>query len=203
MLTEIEIDIFLSDQEIQNACTELRKEFIKNEAKYLEINDHDFLSLVMMAAPVDIALANGSISFREEMRLNKQARKYSKGGYFLKKDPVVHAMKYLIKGFDKWRDPFFALIKMILDKFVRHNKDLVALMNSEKLMSGDYKKDILNTPFIVVRLFASLFLKQDENIVSTRSVEKADYERIVYIGKKLDLDSFPIFKEFCETFEVK
>lgn len=202
MLSEIEIDIFLSDVDVQEACSNLRKEFIKNEARYLEINDHDFLSLVMMAAPVDIALANGSISFREEMRLNKQARKYSKGGYFLKKDPVVHAMKYLIKGFERWREPFFDLIKLILDKFVRHNPELINLMHSSKLHSGDYKKDILNTPFIVVRLFASLFLKQDENIISVRKIAKADFERVRYIGKKLELDSFPIFKEFCETFEL-
>ena len=41
-------------------------------------------------------------------------RKLSKGGYFLKKDPVVYSMKYLIKNYTIWEDKFFNLINMAM-----------------------------------------------------------------------------------------
>ncbi len=96
MFTEYEVELMIEDPKIQEATFELKKDFIKTEAPYLEISDQDFFSLVMLSPTVGIALANGSVSLFEELALNKKARKLSKGGYFLKKDPVVYAMKYLI-----------------------------------------------------------------------------------------------------------
>ncbi len=92
---------------ILEATKALKQEFVNKEAEFLDISDHDFLALAMMTPTVGIALANGSVSLFEELALNKKARKLSKGGYFLKRDPVVDGMKYLIKDFDIWRNKFF------------------------------------------------------------------------------------------------
>ncbi|MGB3465403.1 MAG: hypothetical protein WBA74_09035, partial [Cyclobacteriaceae bacterium] len=89
MFTEYEIETMVERESILSAVNELKIDFLKTEAPYLEISDHDFLSLVMMTPTVGIALANGSVSLFEELALNRKARKLSKGGYFIKKDPVV------------------------------------------------------------------------------------------------------------------
>ena len=111
MFTEYEIETMMEYPEVQSAALELKKEFLKAEAPYLEISDEDFFSLIVMTPTIGIAMADGSISLWEEMALNKKARKLSKGGYFMKKDPVVYAMKYLIKNYDNWSDRFFEVLK--------------------------------------------------------------------------------------------
>jgi len=102
MFTENEVSALINDEDILAKTVELKKQFITKEAQFLEINDHDFLSLVILAPSVGVALANGSVSLFEEISLNKKARKLSKGGYFMKKDPVVVAMGYLIKNYNDW-----------------------------------------------------------------------------------------------------
>ena len=120
MFTENEIGALILDPDIKESTEKLREKFIEEEAPFLEISIHDFLSLILITPSVGIALANSKVSLMEEMALNKKARKYSKGGYFLKKDPVVTAMGYLIKHYDIWSEIFYAHIKklvgLMLDK---------------------------------------------------------------------------------------
>ena len=106
MFSENEIAILLENKEISQATEEAKNDFKLNQVEMLEIENHDFLALVMMAPPIGIALANGSISLFEDLALNKLARKMSRGGYFMKVDPVAHAMKYLVKHFDRWESRF-------------------------------------------------------------------------------------------------
>ena len=49
MFTEYEIATMIGDEEILKATEELKKDFIRKEAPYLEVNDHDFFSLIMLA----------------------------------------------------------------------------------------------------------------------------------------------------------
>ena len=203
MFTEYEVELMIEDSKIQEATFELKKDFIKTEAPYLEISDQDFFSLVMMAPTVGIALANGSVSLFEELALNKKARKLSKGGYFLKKDPVVYAMKYLIKNYTIWEDKFFALIKLAMRES----------FNLEEMKTGDgqniefddnmYKKSVMNTPYIFIRFIASFFLNEDEDIINSRSMVQKDYEKLIDIGHKLELDRVPVYQMFTKTFKVK
>ncbi len=203
MFTEYEIETMVENQSIIDATTQLKKDFIKAEAPYLEISDQDFLSLVMMAPTVGIALANGSVSLFEELALNKKARKLSKGGYFMKKDPVVYAMKYLIKTYDKWEDKFFDVIKLSMEELFQ-KKDLEANHDPNQEFSyEDYKIKVLKQPYIFIRFLASFFLEDDENIITYRSMNKTDYGRLVEIGNKLELDRIPLFHEFLKTFKVK
>jgi len=203
MFTEYEIETMVEIPEILEAATELKNEFLKIEAPYLEINDHDFFSLVMMAPTIGIALADGTISLFEEIALNKKARKLSKGGYFMKKDPVVYSMKFLVKNYFNWSDKFFGVLNIAIKKAC----DLDNVTERRIDTTGEvdykaYKKEVLNSPHILIRFIASFFLENEEDIInSNHKVGKDEYQRMVLIGEKLGLDNLVVFQMFCQTFK--
>ena len=82
MFSEYEVETFMKIPEVNERVKSLKKDFITSEAKFLEISDHDFLSLILMTPSVGVANANENISLFEEIVLNKMARKMSKGGLF-------------------------------------------------------------------------------------------------------------------------
>lgn len=205
MFTEYELESMVEIPEILEATQVLKKDFIKSEAPYLEISDHDFFSLVMMSPMVGVAMANGSISFFEERSLNKKARKLSKGGYFMKKDPVVYAMQFLIKKFDNWDNKFYALLKTAIETSFHYEgikKEKIA--ESAAVSYSEYKKTVLRQPYILIRFIASFFLENDEEIISNeRTIGKAEHASMVRIGEKLGLQEIPVFQMFCKTFTIK
>ncbi len=203
MLTEFEIETMMEIPAVLEATQKLKKDFIRTDAPYLEIADHDFFGLVMLSPTVGIALANGSVSLFEELALNKKARKASKGGYFLKKDPTVHAMKFLLKNYDKWEEKYFDVLKIAM----KHSFDIDKFKSSVPLTGevsyDDYKMEVLKSPYILIRFLSSFFVNDEEDIVQRRTVNKTDYERMVEIGGKLGLDRLPVYYKFCQTFKVK
>ncbi len=206
MFTEFEIETMMEIPEIREATFELKKEFIKSEAPYLEVSDHDFFSLVMMTPTLGMALADGNVSLFEELALNKKARKLSKGGYFMKKDPVVYAMKFLLKGYDKWSEKFL----YILRKSIEHSFHYEGLEKTESFDDNievtyeSYKKEVLRTPYILIRFIASFFLESEEDIINDkRHIRKSEYKRMLEIGDQLGLSLVPVFQMFCKTFQVK
>jgi hypothetical protein len=205
MFTEYEIASMIEIPEIHEATMVLKKDFIRNEAPYLEISDHDFFSLVMMTPTVGIALANGSVSLFEELALNKKARKLSKGGYFMKKDPVVYAMKFLIKKYDTWSDKFLALLKMAIESsFHYEGVDKIAFDDNMDVSYKEYKRELLKQPYILIRFIASFFLENDEEIISeNRAVGRMEYNVMLKLGESLGLKEIPVFQMFIKTFTVK
>lgn len=203
MFTEYEVEFMIEDPKIQEATFELKKDFVKTEAPYLEISDQDFFSLVLLAPTVGIALANGSVSLFEELALNKKARKLSKGGYFLKKDPVVYAMKYLIKNYTIWEDKFFNLINLAMHECLDLESMKTATGKQVEFDDSKYKSEIMNTPYIFIRFLSSFFLNEDEDIINSRSMVLKDFEKLMDIGHKLELDGVPVFQMFTKTFIVK
>lgn len=203
MFTEYEIETLIENEVIQKATFELKKEFIKNEAPYLEISDQDFFSLIVMAPTVGVALANGSVSLWEEMALNKKARKLSKGGYFMKKDPVVFGLKYLIKQYNNWEDEFMNIIRLTMEV----SFDVASLEadydSSKEVTQSEYRDEVLKAPYIFIRFLSSFFLDDDEDIISPRKISKVDYGQVQAIGEKLGLHKIPLFHYFCSTFIVK
>lgn len=203
MFTEYEIETLIENEVIQKATFELKKEFIKNEAPYLEISDQDFFSLIVMAPTVGVALANGSVSLWEEMALNKKARKLSKGGYFMKKDPVVFGLKYLIKQYSNWEDEFMNIIRLTMEV----SFDVASLEadydSSKEVSQSEYRDEVLKAPYIFIRFLSSFFLDDDEDIISPRKISKVDYGQVQAIGEKLGLHKIPLFHYFCSTFIVK
>ena len=203
MFTEYEIESMIAYPEVLEATRTLKKDFLKTEAPYLEISDDDFFSLIIMTPTIGIAMADGKITLFEEMALNKKARKLSKGGYFMKKDPVVYAMKFLIKNYDEWQDKFFEVLKMTikvtcgLDGMNKNPFDA-----SQEVDYHEYREAILHSPYLLIRFIASFFLENDEDIINeNHKIGKSEYEKLVMIGEKLDLHHLSVFKMFCKTFK--
>lgn len=203
MFTEYEIETMVEYPEVKEATLKLKKEFLKAEAPYLEITDEDFFSLIIMTPTIGIAMADGTISLFEEMALNKKARKLSKGGYFMKKDPVVYAMKYLIKNYYNWSDRFFEVLKITiqttckLDQLPKHKVDPAGVVDYR-----EYKIAVLESPYLLIRFIASFFLENDEDIInSNHKIGKTEFQRMELIGGKLELDKVPVFQMFCQTFK--
>lgn len=203
MFTEYEIESMIAYPEVLEATKILKKDFLKTEAPYLEVSDEDFFSLIIMTPTIGIAMADGKITLFEEMALNKKARKLSKGGYFMKKDPVVYAMKFLIKNYDNWQDKFFEVLKMTikvtcgLDSMNANPFDA-----NQEVDYHEYREAILHSPYLLIRFIASFFLENDEDIINeNHRIGKSEYEKLVLIGEKLDLHHLSVFKMFCKTFQ--
>lgn len=205
MFTENEVAAIISKEEVRQKVIELRKDFLNSEAQYFEINEHDFLSLMIMTPTIGIALANGSVSLFEEMALNKKARKLSLGGYLLKKDPVVVGMGFLIKAYDRWNQRFYQDLSDILWTLI--DKDSLIGETSqieESSTNHEYSLNGLNMPFLFIRCLTSFFMSdEDEDIVKERTVSKVELEVIKDIASKLGFDQIPFFQKFVTTFKSK
>lgn len=204
MFTENEVGALLKYPGIQDKIAELKLQFINEEAEFLEIESHDFLSLILLTPSVGIALSNGSVSLFEEMALNKKARKLSKGGYWMKKDPVVIAMKHLIDGYDKWAPVFYESIKNLMDKTVDLNSQLNKSFNIAEAKESEQCVQILKSPFIIVRFLTSFFMNdEEEDILTERKISKVEYNRVTEIAGQLGLVELPIYQIYHSKLIVK
>ncbi|MGM0581822.1 MAG: hypothetical protein ACQETL_14135 [Bacteroidota bacterium] len=198
MFTEAEIAVIIENQEIDKIVEDFRKEFLQEVAPYFEISNHDFLSLILLSPVVGKAMANNNISFKEEMSLQKKARKLSKGGFFLSKDPVADCMKFLIKKFDTWEDKFYTIINKIFN--ILFEKETLDKANDTSI---PYKIRVMECPYILVRFISSLFLEREEDILNPGRIRNIEWEKIKSIGEKTGLSEMNLFNEFIEAFEVK
>ena len=204
MLTENEVATIIEDDEIHQEVKKLKKEFKEKEAPNLNLNDHDFLSLIFLIPTVGIAMANGSISFKEEMELNKKARRVSKGAFFMQIDPVVHAMKYLIKNYQKWEDPFYALICNIMRKFIDLDTILAQKGDVESISDQEFKIMVMKAPFLYVRMMRAFFLASaDADITTGRKFNGEEFEKVKEISERLGIAETIMFKKFLTTLVVK
>ncbi len=203
MFNESEITAIIEDPRLLESVRILKKEFKKKEAPYLEISDHDFFCLILLTPAVGIALAKGPVSLMEEMALHKKARMVSKGGYYLKKDPVVYAMKFLIDATGQWEDKFYEIIRMAMDRSV----DMSGIRNftdkTEKLSDAELNQLVFNTPYIFIRFMQTFFWEEDHMmLIEKRRISKAEFDKIAEIGRRLHLKNTLIFKKFLDNFVV-
>jgi len=204
MFTENEISALIIDPEIAKATARLKEDFIEKEAPFLEITDHDFLSLILLTPTVGIALANGSISFMEEMALNKKARKYSKGGYFMKQDPVVSALSYLMKHYDEWSAMFYSHIKLLIDIMIDKESLMSSKIADEGVSDEEYTVELLKSPFILVRIISSFLSNaEDEDLCTERKLPQDELDRILDILQQVDLINIPLVKRHLSKLIVK
>ena len=204
MLTANEISIILEDQEVLESVQQLKNDFRSKEAPYLDISDHDFLSLIIMMPSISISLSTGYISLLEEMALNKKARTISKGGYYLKKDPVVYAMSFLVKNAPKWEDRFFQTIKLAMAKSFDRSLIDGEGQDSIKISDREFKKRLMNAPYMFIRFLHSFFWDDThEDLSDKRRISKVEFNKVKEIGEKLDLSKTIIFRKFLDTFDVK
>ncbi len=204
MFTENEVNALLNYPGIFDEVADLKQKFIDEEAEFLEIEEHDFLSLILLTPSIGIALSNGSVSLFEEMALNKKARKLSKGGYWMKTDPVVFAMEHLIKGYDKWAPVFYEHIKNLMHKTV----DVSALHdNSFKLGEADDSQQcaqVLKAPFVIIRFLTSFFMNdEEEDILVERKISKIEYDRVNEIAEQLGIKELPVYQIYHSKLVIK
>lgn len=201
MFTEYEVDLMIRNETVLQSIQQIKKEFCKTVAPYLEISDHDFLSLLFLTPTLGIALANENISLKEELDLNKKARKLSKGRYFFKKDPVVVAMQFMIKHYKEWEDRFIEVLKKVMNQFFDPEKVNVAI-EAEDVQQ--YRRQVLHSPYILIRFIAAFFLEQDDHAFSGKSLSQVEYNKLLELGEKLGLSEMAVFKSFCQfTLHVK
>lgn len=203
MLTESELVTLMEDQDVLDSVLALKKDFTESESKFTDLSHDDFISLVLLAPSVGVALANGSISLFEELSLNKKARSLSRKSYFLKRDPLAHALKYLIQHFDKWEDRFYELIRITMFSTLRKNEVLWVAFRDPNSSTGDLGMDIMNAPYIFVKLITFLFLEEENDMVTRRSISQVEFDKIVDIGKRLGLAEVPAFNTFIQGFDVR
>lgn len=204
MFTENEIDALIKNDVILETTKKLKAEFIDEAAPLLDISDHDFLSLVMLTPSIGIARANQSISLMEEMALNKKARKYSKGGYFMKADPVVNAMTLLIKKYDDWYDRFLDHLKSIGDLMLDKDDLKKSTVDQEGTSDEEYCFETLKSPFLLVRLIGSFLSNaENEDLSLERKVLQSEYDSIIDILTKLDLIDIPLVKKHLTKLIVR
>ncbi len=203
MFTEAEIGALIDNPKIQDAVQSIKKEFKKDEAPFLEISDHDFFCLILMMPSVAIALAKGSVSLMEEVALQKKARTVSKGGHFLKKDPVVYALKFLIKNPGKWEKPFYEIIRLAMEQ----SFDLSIITDDspylESISDSEFHRLLFNAPYIFIRFMNAFFWDESQELlIEKRPISQVEYDKVISIGKNLGLNKTLIFKKFLDNFIV-
>ena len=204
MFTENEIGALILDPHIKESTDKLKQDFIEEEAPYLEISDHDFLSLILLTPSVGIALATSGISLMEEMALNKKARKYSKGGYFLKKDPVVNAMGYLIKHYDVWSEIFYAQLKKLIWLMLDKDELMNSNIDAPDVTDEQYCVELLKAPFVLVRFISSFLSNSEaEDLSVSKKIGSKEYDRTIEILEKVDLINIPLVKRHLIKLVVK
>jgi hypothetical protein len=204
MLTANEISIILEDHDVLDSVQELKNAFRNKEAPHLDISDHDFLSLIIMMPSISITLSTGDISLMEEMALNKKARTISKGGHYLKKDPVVYAMSFLVKSAAKWEDQFFETIRLAMEK--SFDKSLIdgGELDASRVSDREFKKMLMNAPYMFIRFLHSFFWDDThEDLSDKRKISKIEFKKVQEIGDKLELSKTIIFRKFLDTFDVR
>lgn len=203
MLSQKELDILLKEPETTKSLKVLRAEFAQKSPQSQAISDEDFISLVLLAPSLGIALAHGSISLFEELSLNKKVRSLSKKSKLLKNDSLFYALRFLKNNFPAWEDNFYQIIKLILYSSLKKNNLIWDTFQQKNASTNNLQIDILNAPYIFVKIMTFLFLEGDETFVSKRSIAQTEYKKILEIGEKLELDSVPLFQQFCDGFDIR
>lgn len=200
MLTENELVALADAPQVKELITSLRLSFNDLEEDFVNIIEEDFTALVLLTPAVGIALANREISFFEELMLNKKARQLSRNSYFISKDPVVHAMKYLVVHFVDWENQFYEVIRLMIDELLtKNNTNKDDLMKQYQLGNEEL---ILANPPLFVKLIQFLFVEVEEDFFAIRKVSAYEYKKIMEISKKLKINDLPIFQRFYDTFGV-
>ncbi|OHX65923.1 hypothetical protein [Flammeovirga pacifica] len=203
MITGSELITLVRDNELYNAMTALKREFLKVDPAFMDLSDDDFISITLISPSIGIALANGSVSHYEEITLRRKARKLSRRSFFQKNDPLAPALKYLSYNFPEWEDRFYELIKFTMHSSLKANDVILETLKNPGALTGDLKRDILNAPFIFVKFLSFLFMEEDDDLLNERSITEVELEKIKLIAKKLEIDNVPIFQSFLNSFVIR
>ncbi|MCC5944423.1 MAG: hypothetical protein JJT94_05765 [Bernardetiaceae bacterium] len=203
MLTESEINVLLNEEHFANTTQNLKAQFQKAAALEEELSYNDFFVLMMVMPSISIALANGKISIFEEISIFRKAQQLSRRKKIEKEDVLYQALTYLTSNFKEWETPFYTQIKNILYVSLQANPKLWAYIQSEDSVTGDYHKDLLNAPYILLKLIKFLFLEEEQELVGKHLISRSEHETIQKIGQTIDLHKIPLFQFFMASFDVR
>ena len=200
MLTENEVGQLLDIPEVKRIVHQLHQAFTEEETELSDISLHDFLSGVLLAPSVALAQVDGATSLFEELSLNKKARRFSKGGFFLRHDPVVKMIILLQSRFQHWEQRFFQALKRILKTVVPE------ISNDYEQHNGAFNQPFtlfMSSSYILIRFLETFFLPEGEEISNKRRISYLEFQKITSIGEQLRLSKLGSFRNFVTTFEVK
>ena len=121
----------------------------------------------------------------------------------MKKDPIVHGLKYLIKHFNNWEEKCYKFVKLVMFSTLRKNRIILDSLQHPESSTGDLSQDILNTPYILVKFLSFMFLEEEDDLLNSSRISPIELEKIRTIGDKLGMGTFPVFKLFCDNFEIR
>ncbi len=200
MLTQEEIIEITDNSVIKKEISSLQKDFNHIDKHFAEIAEKDFAAFILITPSVSIALANREITFFEEMMLNKKARQLSQDAYFIRRDPVVYALQFLVVHLKEWEDRFLEIIRQIIEHLLEKNQISRELMSMQKHL--DNESLLAFTPPLFAKLLSFLFLDKEEPLFTLRKVSVFEYKKILEISKKLKINEFTVFQRFYETFSL-
>jgi len=199
MFTENEVGQLLLIPDVQDVVEKLHRTFREEECEFREISLHDFFSGMLMAPSIALAGVDGATSLFEELSLNKKARVFSKGGYFLRQDPVVNMVTHLQSKFQLWESRFFKGINKILIAVI---PEIYAGENSKTKDLG-YFLAVMKSSYILIKFLETFFLPEGEEITNKRRISILEHQKIISIGNQLQLSEIGSFRNFVKTFEIK
>ncbi len=201
MFTENEVGQLLLIPDVQDIVEKLHRTFREEECEFREISLHDFLSGMLMAPAIALAGVDGDTSLFEELSLNKKARVFSKGGYFLRQDPVVNMVTYLQSKFQLWESRFFRGINKILIVVIPE----ISAGENSKTTDPDpgYFLAVMKSSYILIKFLETFFLPEGEEITNKRRISILEHQKIISIGDQLQLSEIVSFRNFVKSFEIK
>ena len=121
----------------------------------------------------------------------------------LKNDALFYALRFLKNNFPDWEDNFYQIIKLILYSSLKKNTLIWDTFQEKNASTNNLQIDVLNAPYIFVKLMTFLFLEGSETFINKRSIAQTEYEKILEIGEKLELSNVPLFQQFCKGFDIR
>ncbi len=194
---EFEMAALLANRVIQSQVQRLKAQWA-----FRDLDDGDFFSLLLLAPAIGLAMANGSISLYEELALNKKARHFSKGNYFLRKDPISEGMSKFINDFAQFEQPSYELLASVLANALAHYPGGVLRPAQTEFDPPDFRVVLFNGPYVVVKMLGTLFLNDEDLILQPRGISRIEYDKLVVIGQHLGLGNTEIFQAFCQTYTL-
>ncbi len=194
---ELEIAALLTNRTIQSQVQQLKAQWA-----FRDLDDGDFFALLLLAPAIGLAMANGSISLYEELALNKKARHFSKGNYFLRKDPIMEGMSKFINDFAQFEQPSYELLARVMANALARYPEVALRPAQTEFDPPDFRAVLLNGPYVVVKMLGALFLNDEDLILQPRGISRTEYDKLVIIGQYLGLGNTEIFQAFCQTYTL-
>ncbi len=196
MLSEQEVGLLIEIPEVMRAVEELRQPYLKKSGCDM-ISRHDFFAGMLMIPIIDMALTDGNIGLAEELALNKKARRLSKGGFFIRQDPVVKMVELLVQQWEQWRDPMYQHLKEVIKTVMTHQIE-------SDLQGKEMFKIMISSPYILVKILETFFLAEGDRLID-HNVELSleEYHKLEEIAYKLSFDDNELFKAFLKDLAVR